>query len=71
MLPRRKRRVRLHLARNEPSIEGIFVGFWAGHYMVATPEVLTASHGDVHRETVEGRYIRVPKPQVLFVEDLL
>jgi len=67
VIRRRKRRVRLHLVNNEPSVEGIFVGFWASHYVVAVPSIVTAQKS----VELEGPRVRVHKHQVLLMEDLL
>lgn len=63
---RRRRHVRLHLAGDAPSVEGIFVGFWAGHYVLHTPAVLEAVD---KTRSLEGN-LRVPRDRVLFVQEL-
>lgn len=68
MIPRRKRRVRLHFVRDAaPSIEGIFKGFWADHYVIAVPALLNGQE----QVRFEGPTVRVHKQQVSLMEDLL
>lgn len=67
MLPRRKRHVRLHLEGTETSLEGIFVGFWAGHYVLRTPEALVEAG---KTEMLDGVDVKVPRPRVLFMQEL-
>lgn len=40
MLKRKRRLLRLHLDGGQPSIEGIFRGFEAGHYRLANAKLL-------------------------------
>jgi hypothetical protein len=68
IVPRRKRRVRIHYLRDSaPSIEGVFKGFWAGHYIIAVPQIVNGS--DPIR--FEGPSVRIHKSQVSLMEDLL
>ena len=67
MLPRRKRRVRLHFFNNAPSIEGFFVGIWADHYVLRVPAILDKPGSSV---PLEGPSVRVAK-QHCWMEDLL
>lgn len=68
MLLRRKRRVRLHYLKDQaPSIEGIFKGFWASHYVIAVPTLLNGQE----QVRFEGPTVRVHKSQVSLMEDLL
>lgn len=69
---RRKRYVRLHLDGMEQSVEGIFVGFWAGHYVLRETKVVAAVAGqrEVATTTLEGLSARFPKARVLFMQEL-
>ena len=68
MMLHRKRRVRIHYANNaSPTIEGVFKGFWAGHYIVAVPEIVNGNSPI----RFEGPTVRIPKHQVSLMEDLL
>ena len=42
MLKRKRRLLRLHLEGNQPSIEGVFLGFEAGHYRIANGKLIEA-----------------------------
>jgi hypothetical protein len=61
---RGKRRVRLHLADNQPSIEGILAGRWAGHYVVLAPNML--ADGDMPM----AGHVEVPAERVVLVQVL-
>jgi hypothetical protein len=61
---RGKRRVRLHLTDNQPTVQGVLAGKWGGHYVVLTPTIL--ADGEV---TVSG-HVEVPADRVLFVQVL-
>ena len=61
---RGKRLVRLHLADNQPSVEGILVGRWSGHYVVLAPKILDA---DQRTFSLTGR-LEVPAERVLYVQ---
>lgn len=63
MLFLRKRRVRVHLADDKPSIDGIWVGNAAGHYRIANAELVSEA-GDVQ---VEGE-AWVPADRVLWLQ---
>lgn len=65
MIPRQRRKVRLHLVHNEPSIEGFFVGFWAKHYILELPEVLAK----IDERQPIGR-AKVPREKVLILEEI-
>lgn len=67
MMWRRRRHVRLHPDGQRPSIEGILVGFWAGHYVLRTPSLLVAEGETI---ALDGSEVRVPKANVIFVEVL-
>lgn len=67
MIPRRKRLVRVHLEGEKGSVEGLFVGFWAGHYVIRTPEFVERA-GSQHE--LDGHDVRVPKARVLFLQTL-
>lgn len=64
---RRKRYVRLHLEGTDTSLDGIFVGFWAGHYVLRTPEALVEQG---KTEVLDGRDVKVPRSRVLFMQEL-
>lgn len=59
--------MRLHLEGTETSIEGIFVGFWAGHYVVRAPEALVEPG---KTELLDGVDVKVPRGRVLFLQEL-
>lgn len=61
---RGKRKVRLHLNDNEPSVEGILAGRWAGHYVVLAASLL--ADGEL---PVSG-HVEVPAERVLLVQVL-
>ncbi len=61
---RGKRRVRLHLDENRPSVEGILAGRWGGHYVVLAPNLL--ADGEV---PISG-HVEVPSERVVFVQVL-
>lgn len=63
---RGKRMARLHLADNQPSIEGILVGRWAGHYVILAAKLMES--GD-RTYSLEG-HIEVPAERVLLVQVL-
>lgn len=67
---RGKRRVRLQLEDKpgveSPSIEGLLLGRWSGHYVLLTPRLIQdAGHSIALEGTVE-----VPAERVLFVQVL-
>lgn len=66
---RGKRRVRLHLVDPPktalPSLEGVLVGRWGGHYVLLAPSVITSDM----TKPVSG-HIEVPAELVLFVQVL-
>lgn len=72
VMPRRKRYVRLHLEGMDSSVEGIFVGFWAGHYVLRESKVVSAVTGQrsAASTSLEGRSARFPKARVLFMQEL-
>lgn len=61
---RGKRRVRLHLDENQPTVEGILAGRWGGHYVVLAPNIL--ADGD-HKVT---GHVEVPAERVVLVQVL-
>lgn len=67
---RGKRRVRLHLEDRPgvpaPSIEGIMLGRWCGHYVLIQPKVL---HTEDRTIPLEGT-VEVPAERVVFVQVL-
>lgn len=61
---RRRRRVRLHLLNDQPSIEGFLVGRADGHYRIAQADVLEAP-GRTH--PIDGE-VYVPAARVAFYQ---
>lgn len=61
---RGKRLVRLHLAENQPSVEGILAGRWGGHYVVLAPKLLN----DAQQTFSLDGHLEVPAERVLFVQ---
>lgn len=59
-----KRRARLHLNNNQPSVEGILAGRWGGHYVILTPTLL--ADGEM---PVSG-HVEVPAENVMLVQVL-
>jgi hypothetical protein len=66
MLLLTRRRVRLHLVDPFPTIEGILVSSWDGHYRLKKPELLEAHD---RTQQLEGE-AWVPKQRVIFVQRL-
>ena len=62
----RKRRVRLHLKDNSPSLDGILVGFVDGHYLLKVARLVKSAEETI---SLEGD-IEVPKRNVLFLQRL-
>ena len=69
---RRKRYVRLHIEGMDQSVEGIFVGFWAGHYVLRETKVVSAVGGQrqAASTSLDGPSARFPKARVLFMQEL-
>jgi hypothetical protein len=66
----KRRKVRLHLEGNAPSLDGVLVGWprWhAGHYVVKTPALVESEDRSV---SLDGRAVWVPKERVLFCQEL-
>lgn len=61
---RKKRRVRLHMVNQAPSVEGIWVNRAAGHYVLAAATLLERE--DASHE-LEGE-LWVPRERVLYVQ---
>lgn len=61
---RGKRLARLHLADNQPSVEGILAGRWGGHYVVLAPKLLDKLDRTF---SLEG-HLEVPAERVLYVQ---
>jgi hypothetical protein len=57
--------VRLHLAGDSPSIEGVFVGFWANHYVIRTANAVLDADRTV---ALEGPETRVHRDRVEFMQ---
>lgn len=65
--PWTRRLVRLHLTGELPSVEGILVGFWCGHYVIRLPRVIESADASV---SLEGPEVRVDRARVVFVQVL-
>ena len=67
---RGKRRVRLHLIDPPkgqlPSLEGIMIGCWGGHYILLAPKAITSTDGGPQ---LDG-HVEVPRERVAFVQVL-
>jgi hypothetical protein len=59
--PRRRRLLRLHLEGNRPSVEGVFLGFEAGHYRLANAKLLKTAEQTIE---LDGE-TWVPRERVL------
>lgn len=66
MVLRRRKLLRLHLLDRNESIEGILVGFEAGHYRLAKSSVI-AAEGQTRALTGETW---VPRERVLYAQRL-
>lgn len=68
---RGKRLVRLHLEDkpgiNTPSIEGIMVGRWCGHYILIRARLITGTDTEL---ALDGETVEVPEGRVVFVQVL-
>ena len=64
---RKKKLVRVHLENEHGSVEGLFVGFWADHYVIRMAEFVERP-GSQHRRVGEDG--RVPKSRVVFLQTL-
>jgi hypothetical protein len=49
------------------SLEGIFVGFWAGHYVIRTAQYLES---DTRTHDLGGVDVKVHRDRVLFLQEL-
>lgn len=63
----RKRLVRLHLENDQPSFEGVLVGFWAGHYVLKLAKLIETAD---RTHSLEGPSVRVHRDRVVFVQEL-
>lgn len=63
---RGKRVARLHLVGDAPSLEGILVGCWGGHYIMLQPKIV---EGKDRITALEGT-VEVPRERVVFVQVL-
>lgn len=57
--------VRLHMKGDGPSVDGIFAGFWAGHYVIRQAKVVLA---ESRTETLDGDDLVVPVGNVEFMQ---
>jgi hypothetical protein len=62
---RRKRMVVLHLKDDQPSVEGLFTGFWAKHYVIRLPKVVVGENATTE---LEGGDLVVPRENVVFMQ---
>lgn len=66
-----KRHVRLHLADNAPSLEGLLVDYRTArngnHYVL---ELASAIQGVDQSYQLEGPQVRVPRERVVFIQEL-
>jgi hypothetical protein len=62
----RKRRVRIHLKDNAPSIEGILCAVVNGHYLLKAPRILKGADDSI---SLTGD-VEVPRSNVLFLQRL-
>jgi hypothetical protein len=62
----KKRRVRLHLKDNAPSVEGVLVANVDGHYLLKVPKVLNGTEDTISL----GGDLEVPRSNVLFIQRL-
>lgn len=65
-LRRRPRLVRLHLADPAPSIEGVFVGYAAGHYRLKNAKVV---RGEGQAEALDDE-AWIPRDRVIFAQTI-
>ncbi len=63
---RGKRLVRIHLEGDKPTMEGILVGCWGGHYVLLRASIYEAAERSI---SLTG-HIEVPRESVLFVQVL-
>jgi len=65
---RRKKLVRVHFVGNETSsVEGVFVGYWSGHYVLRVPKVLESAEASY---ALDGDDVTIPRERVLFMQRL-
>jgi hypothetical protein len=62
----KKRRVRVHLKDNAPSIEGVLVANVDGHYLLKVPKVLNGTDETI---SLNGE-VEIPRKNVLFIQRL-
>ena len=65
MLKRRKR-VRVHMNDQTPSVEGLLVGRRHREYLIAIPKLLL--HPDANPTELESRLLAIPRERVAFYE---
>lgn len=53
---------------NEPSIEGVFTGFWANHYVITGAKLIEAA--DRTHSLDGGPHVMVHRDKVLLVQEL-
>ena len=57
--------MRLHLEGMDQSIEGIYIGTWAGHYVLKAAALL---EGPERTRDLDG-IVRIPRSRVLFAQE--
>lgn len=65
MVLRRKRLLRLHLLDATDSVQGVFMGYHAGHYRLGKPELVGLGGT---RELDGGPELWVPRARVLYAQ---
>lgn len=63
---RGNRLVRLHLANNEPTVEGVLVSSKGGHYLLLAPKLMPDNQESFN---LQGT-VRVPRERVLLIQEL-
>lgn len=66
----RRRKVRVHLSGDNPSVDGLMAGRpWrhAGHYVIELAAVVTGEHTS---QRLEGDRVLIPREKVVFVQEL-
>ena len=61
---RGKRRVRLHLVDDGPTLDGVLVGRWSGHYVLLLPRLVKGPEESVELDGL----VEVPAERVVFVQ---
>jgi len=68
---RRKRKVAIHMREDGPTVEGLLrsyrTDFSGGHYVVELAELVLAPG---KTQELEGRWVRVPRERVAWIQEL-